>query len=119
MAHRYRLKEVVSEAIDPAEETHWWEAYLDLMAKTAGECGPAGRPLVEAAQRLVPLMRARLGPDEEVTLREIAEDTVRGICDLTDTLTEPRKSFVAPNAISLAQAHFNKHAWFRAIYAGK
>jgi diamine N-acetyltransferase len=24
---------------------------------------------------------------------------------------------VAPNAISIAQAHFSEHAWFRAIYA--
>ncbi|MBI5029758.1 MAG: GNAT family N-acetyltransferase [Chloroflexi bacterium] len=65
------------------------------------------------------MLRERLGPYEHVTLREITADTVFRICLLSDTLTEPKKYFVAPNAISLAQAHFNKYAWFRAIYAGK
>jgi diamine N-acetyltransferase len=64
-------------------------------------------------------LRARLGPYDNVTLREINADTVYGICLLSDTLTEPKKYFVAPNAQSLAQAHFNKYAWFRAIYAGR
>ena len=54
-----------------------------------------------------------------MTLREITEDSVVTICRLTDTLTEPQKSMVAPNAISLAQALFEKKAWYRAIYAGK
>jgi diamine N-acetyltransferase len=63
-------------------------------------------------------MRERMGPYDEVTLREITEQTVRGICLLSDTLTEPQKYYVAPNAISLAQAHFSPYAWFRAIYAG-
>ncbi len=116
---RHPLERVVTEALDPAADTHWWEAHLDLVVKAAGECDPAGRRVIGAAERLAPLMRARMGPDDEVTLREITEDTVRGICDLSDTLALPRKEFVAPNAISLAQAHFNKYAWFRAIYAGK
>jgi GNAT superfamily N-acetyltransferase len=116
---RRRLDRVVAEAIDPATDTHWWEIYLDLIAKMAGEGGTAGQPVVEAIQRLRPLLRSRLGPYDEVSLKPITEDTVWGICQLSDTLTEPRKNFVAPNAISLAQAHFNKHAWFRAIYAGK
>ena len=72
-----------------------------------------------AIQRLLPLLRAHLGPYDEVSLQPITEDTVWGVCQLSDTLTEPRKNFVATNAVSLAQAHFNKHAWFRAIYAGK
>jgi diamine N-acetyltransferase len=58
-----------------------------------------------------------LGPNAEVTLREITAETVREICKLSDTLTPPKKYMVAPNAISIAQAHFNEHAWFRAIYA--
>lgn len=52
----------------------------------------------------------------EVTLREINEDTVRGICNLS--VREEQQQFVAPNAVSIAQAHFSPHAWFRAIYAG-
>lgn len=57
------------------------------------------------------------GPDAEVTLREITEETVRDICRLSDTLTPPRKYMVAPNAVSIAQAYFEPKAWFRAIYA--
>ena len=116
---QYRLDRVVAEVTDPATDTHWWEAYLDLIAKMALEYGAAGLPVVAAIQRLLPLLRSQLGPYDEVSLQPITEDTVWGICQLSDTLTEPRKNFVATNAISLAQAHFNKHAWFRAIYAGK
>jgi diamine N-acetyltransferase len=36
---------------------------------------------------------------------------------LSETLTPPKKFMVAPNAISIAQAHFEPHAWFRAVYA--
>lgn len=55
---------------------------------------------------------------KEVTLREITEDTVLEICKLTDTLAESQQKMVAPNALSIAQAHFSSKAWFRAIYAG-
>lgn len=51
----------------------------------------------------------------KVTLREVTEDTVRTICRLS--VTEKQNNFVAPNAVSIAQAYFNKHAWFRAVYA--
>ena len=57
------------------------------------------------------------GPEAQVSLREITEETVREICKLTDTLTPPKKYMVAPNAVSIAQAYFSEHAWFRAIYA--
>jgi diamine N-acetyltransferase len=55
--------------------------------------------------------------DSPVTLREITEETVRSICRLSDTLTDAQRHAVADNAVSIAQAHFNKYAWFRAIYA--
>jgi len=53
----------------------------------------------------------------EVSLREITSETVIQICKLSDTLSESQKKMVAPNAISIAQAHFSDKAWFRAIYA--
>lgn len=58
-----------------------------------------------------------LGVDATVSLREVTADTVGPICRLSDTLPEQQKRMVAPNAYSIAQAHFEKHAWFRAIYA--
>jgi diamine N-acetyltransferase len=51
-----------------------------------------------------------------VTLREITDETVVSIVKLS--VAESQKGFVAPNAVSLAQALFSKEAWYRAIYAG-
>ena len=53
----------------------------------------------------------------EVTLREITADTVRAVCRLE--VAPEQRGFVAPNAVSIAQAHFEPKAWFRAIYAGE
>ena len=54
-----------------------------------------------------------------VSLREITGETVLQICGLSNTLLEEQHKMVAPNAISIAQAHFSETAWFRAIYAGE
>lgn len=51
----------------------------------------------------------------KVSLREITADTVRAICNLA--VREDQQQFVAPNAVSIAQAYFSEFAWFRAIYA--
>lgn len=53
----------------------------------------------------------------QVTLREITADTVRAVCALE--VAPEQRSYVAPNAVSIAQAHFEPRAWFRAIYAGE
>ena len=58
-----------------------------------------------------------LGRDAVVSLREITSETVRAICKLSDTLPEKQTKMVAPNALSIAEAHFAEHAWLRAIYA--
>jgi diamine N-acetyltransferase len=50
-----------------------------------------------------------------VELREITSETVRGVCGLE--VAEEQRSFVAPNALSIAEAHFTPHHWMRAIYA--
>ncbi|MEQ8858179.1 MAG: GNAT family N-acetyltransferase [Pseudomonadales bacterium] len=50
----------------------------------------------------------------EVTLREITADTVIAVINLA--VTEYQNRFVAPNAVSLAQALFAPEAWYRAIY---
>jgi diamine N-acetyltransferase len=50
-----------------------------------------------------------------VTLREITRETVRDIMRLD--VAEHQKEFVAPNSVSIAQAHFQPKAWFRAVYA--
>lgn len=48
-----------------------------------------------------------------VSLREVTAQTVRAICKLE---AQP-PGYVAPNAVSIAQAYFHPEAWFRAVYA--
>lgn len=55
--------------------------------------------------------------DAKVTLREITSDTLRPILKLSKTLSDLQQTHVADNAVSIAQAHFEPHAWFRGIYA--
>ena len=50
-----------------------------------------------------------------VELRPVTEDNVRAVCRLA--VAPAQSGFVAPNAVSLAQALFSKEAWYRAIYA--
>ena len=55
--------------------------------------------------------------DSKVTLREITAETLSPVLKLSKTLSEWQQKLVADNAVSIAQAHFEPHAWFRAIYA--
>ncbi len=52
-----------------------------------------------------------------IQLREITKDTVRAVCALE--VRNDQKSYVAANALSIAQAHFEPTAGFRAIYLGE
>jgi diamine N-acetyltransferase len=54
------------------------------------------------------------GDPADVTLREITAETVLSVVRLS--VAESQKGFVAPNAVSLAQALFTPEAWYRAIY---
>jgi diamine N-acetyltransferase len=50
-----------------------------------------------------------------VELREITQDSLRAVLD---PAVEPeQEGYVATNARSIAEAHFEPHAWFRAVYA--
>ena len=51
----------------------------------------------------------------EISLREVTQETVRAICNLR--VSKSQEQFVAPNAVSIAEAHFTKEAWFRAVYS--
>jgi diamine N-acetyltransferase len=61
-------------------------------------------------------LRVSAGATMTVDLREITRDTVIAVCklDAGDNRTQ-----VAPNAVSIAQAHFQAAAWFRAVHAGE
>ena len=51
-----------------------------------------------------------------ITLLEITQDTLWPIMNLS--VSENQRSFVAPNANSIAEAYYSKEAWFRGIYLG-
>ena len=56
------------------------------------------------------------GGEARVTLREVTRENLREVLLLE--VAPEQKRFVASNAISIAQAHFQPEvAWFRAIYA--
>jgi diamine N-acetyltransferase len=58
------------------------------------------------------------GRDAVVTLREVTKENLRSILRLE--VAEHQKQFVAPNAVSIAQAYFDREmAWFRAVYANE
>ena len=57
------------------------------------------------------------GSDAVVSLRVLTEETLRPILVLSRQMAPGQDRMVAPNAVSIAQAHFNEKAWFRGIYA--
>jgi len=64
------------------------------------------------------MMEQETKPSREaaIALRAITKETLRPILRLE--VAAHQKHFVASNAVSVAQAHFEpEHAWFRAIYA--
>ena len=50
-----------------------------------------------------------------MSLREVTGETVGAVCALE--VRPDQRGFVASNALSIAEAHFEPHGWFRAIYA--
>jgi len=50
----------------------------------------------------------------EVSLREVTAETVRAVCALD--VSPDQRGYIAPNAVSIAQAHFEPKSWFRAVY---
>lgn len=56
-----------------------------------------------------------VGRDATVTLRPVTKENGRAIIKLK--VAPEQEQFVATNPVSLAQAHFEKYAWYRAIYA--
>lgn len=57
----------------------------------------------------------RPAADARVELREVIGETVRAVCLLH--VAPDQRGFVAPNAVSFAEAMFEPKAWFRAVVA--
>ena len=56
--------------------------------------------------------------EPQITLRPVTSNNLRALIRLSETLTESQSHCVAPNAVSVAQAHVSESAWMRAIYLG-
>lgn len=58
---------------------------------------------------------SEINKNSKVFLKEITKETARSIMKLE--VHDYQKNYVASNSVSIAQAYFDEHAWFRAIYA--
>ena len=57
--------------------------------------------------------------DLPVHFKQITAANVLDVCRLSLTLSEPQRSIVTDNSVSIAQGHCSANAWMRAIYAGE
>jgi diamine N-acetyltransferase len=86
------------------------DASADALAEWAARREAAGE-----APSLVPDRPRSVRDGAVVELREVTGETVRAICRLV--VAPAQRGFVAPNAVSFAEALFEPKAWYRAIYA--
>ncbi len=54
---------------------------------------------------------------QNISLQEITEDTLSDILSLE--VNEAQQHLITSNAKSIAQAHFSRYSWMRAVYAGE
>jgi len=99
--------------LELAERSHARRLFLpDRRSELYGAWVTRGaKPRSELGEEATP------GPESAISLREVTEGNLRAIIKLSDTLHGGQERMVAPNAVSIAQAHFSDKAWFRAIYA--
>lgn len=55
--------------------------------------------------------------DAQVTFRRVTSANVSEICELSETLPDEQRDFVADNGVSIAEGFCSESAWFRGIYA--
>ena len=120
-----RTRRIVKDVLlkQAAQDRTFRQALLDnyraAIKATFGEDLPEELELrvVEETPEVVYLVLPLPAPtrDSLVTLREITADNVRSVIALETT--PEQKQFVAPNAVSVAEAHFAPQSWMRAIYA--
>ena len=53
----------------------------------------------------------------DITFRRITSANVSEICELSETLPDEQKDFVADYGVSIAEGFCSESAWFRGIYA--
>lgn len=83
------------------------QAAIEGLADWAERRGAAGEGAVPS--------EPRPAADAVVELREVSGEAVRAVCLLH--VAPKQRGFVAPNAVSFAEAMFEPKAWFRAVVA--
>ncbi len=111
--------------VEANTDGHTWKqlrmAHLHNPAKAPVQCGLYACSPVDAGYEVAfdfIKVTSPLPADAAVSLREINEDNLSGVLRLSESLSDSHRRMVATNAVSVAQATYSKHAWFRAIYAG-
>jgi diamine N-acetyltransferase len=66
---------------------------------------------------LLPEIDPAVSPASTVSLREISLENLFPVVFLSNAMNPLHKHMVAPNGLSIAEAHYADNAWFRAIYA--
>jgi pterin-4a-carbinolamine dehydratase/ribosomal protein S18 acetylase RimI-like enzyme len=95
----------------------WWTHKIGgLHRNDAVMAAKTDRIFAELNERASkPTASAPPGVEAVVSLREITAETLWPVLKLK--VAPGQEHFVAPNDVSIAQAHFEPKAWFRAIYA--
>ena len=115
----FAQRTILGEVLEPQEQqAHWWQTGLYLINDIAKRDPGLHQSVVKLTERLSKELTTRLGPYDQVSLREITSQTLLGICILSELMVHPQNTFVAPNVYSIAQAQYHPTAWLRAIYAG-
>ncbi len=56
--------------------------------------------------------------EPKIVLQQVTGENLRALIRLSETLSVSQSRCVAPNVVSVAQAHVSESAWMRAIYLG-
>jgi diamine N-acetyltransferase len=111
-AYWWRLRRV---CVDPRTAPEGAEAAM-AFARACGYAPAAGTSgLLEKPIALEREGDARPARGAKVTLEPVQKDNARAVCTLR--LGPGQERFVAPNALSVAQAQFEPTAWLRAVCA--
>ena len=107
-----QLREAGVEVLERVEETAYGN--FGWIVDPAGNRVELWQPPANEVPTAETVVIDRTSP---VSLREVTKDNLREVMRLS--VADHQQGFVASNAVSLAQAHFETYAWYRAIYAGE
>jgi diamine N-acetyltransferase len=95
-------------------KNHSWHYWYNVCIPAGWSCTFMAAKIIQGNTNMTDVTPT-LTRNSSISLREVTAETVRAICRLE--VNEEQKHFVAPNAVSIAEAYFESKAWFRAIYA--